>query len=151
MIYIVDEEKKFTSADDAAEYITENMNYDAFDEMLNETSEEVNVRGYTFSPSDVLKELDETAYSCEKNDYYDSLSRNISYEIDRIDDRCSKSFYGFDVGAVDDEWYESEIEDLEEELGELDSDNDNDRIDEIEKELQELRKEYEELMAGVVA
>lgn len=42
---------------------------DEYDEMIDDCSDEVNIFGMTYSPSQVLKELDPVAYRCGKSDY----------------------------------------------------------------------------------
>lgn len=80
-----------------AHEITDNMEDCYYDEMLNEVYGEVNICGYTYNAADALYRLDETAYRCGKNDYYDSLASDIGDEINWMDDGDTKKFYGFEV------------------------------------------------------
>lgn len=114
MKYIVDGEHEFTTASEAAYYITENMSDDAYDEMLDECYGEIEICGYSYAASIALYRVDEIAYNCGKNDYYDSLASDIEYDIDRMDDGEENDFYCFTVECVDDE-EEEEEEDEEEE------------------------------------
>lgn len=110
MKWIIDNET-FEDADDAARYITDNMSDDAYDEMLDECYEEIEICGCSYSPSLALYKVDPIAYNCGKSDYYDSLTSDISYEIDRMDDEEEMDFYGFTVSAI----WEDEDEDEDEE------------------------------------
>ena len=86
-----------------AEYITEHMNDDVYDEMLDECYEPINICGCEYSPSVALYRVDEVAYRCGRNDYYDSLASDIADEIDRLDDGDEIEFYGYIVTATDDD------------------------------------------------
>lgn len=99
---------EFETASEAAYYITENLGEEPFDEMLDECYEPVKILGYDYSPSLALYRVDEIAYRCAMNDYYDSLSQDIEYDIDRMDDGETETFYGFEVEAVEDEEAEEE-------------------------------------------
>lgn len=46
---------------------------DMYDELLNDCNDEVRIGGCTYSPSDVLKQVDPTAYRCGFNDYCNEL------------------------------------------------------------------------------
>jgi hypothetical protein len=52
-----------------------------FDEMLDEGDKVITIAGYTFSPSQVLKECDPTAYRCEMANFADTLIE-CGYEIE---------------------------------------------------------------------
>ena len=80
-----------------AREIADNMEDCYYDEMLNDVYGEVNICGYTYNAADALYRLDETAYRCGKNDYYDSLESDIVGEMNRMDDGDTKTFYGFEV------------------------------------------------------
>lgn len=51
--------------------MTESEAYELYDEML-DTEGEVRAGGLSFSPSDILKELDQVAYDCGFNDFCDA-------------------------------------------------------------------------------
>lgn len=61
---------------DQFEVLTEAEALDNYDEMIDDTNREVEVLGYFYSPSYVLKTIDETAYRCGFSDYCDSLLDN---------------------------------------------------------------------------
>ena len=52
-----------------------------YDEMLDETNSEIKIAGMTYSPSQVLKEVDPIAYRVGKSDYADFLIRD-GYEVE---------------------------------------------------------------------
>lgn len=87
---------------------------DQFDEMLDESGD-VDVAGYTFSVSHILKNLDPIAYRCSLNDYVDS-----TYSIEDLD----------------------EYKEMEEKIGELENEITDleDQITEAEEEIQALEE-----------
>lgn len=109
MKYIIDG-NEFTTAREAADYITENMDDSVYDDMLDECYDEIEICGCTYAPSIALYRVDEIAYNCGKNDYYDSLSGDIASEIDCMDGGDEEEYYGFTVECVDDEADEEETE-----------------------------------------
>jgi hypothetical protein len=73
--------------DDIKKYIEEeieSIDSEAFyDQFLDDTNEPVSIAGYTYFPSNTLKEVDPTAYRCGKNDYIDACLSDRDYiEID---------------------------------------------------------------------
>lgn len=66
-------------AEEAAYYLA----YETYDDMLDETYEEVSICGHTYPPSVVLKRTDEIAYRCGLLDYTNYLSNDIKeIEVD---------------------------------------------------------------------
>jgi hypothetical protein len=58
-----------------------------FIEFINETNPEVTICGLTFSPGNILKEMDPVTFRCMKNDYISMLedeNENLSIQIDDI-------------------------------------------------------------------
>lgn len=53
-----------------------------YDEVLDEIEGDVVVAGLTFSASQIIYELDETAYRTMKNDYVDGVVRDLMYDLD---------------------------------------------------------------------
>lgn len=98
MFYTIDDER-FETASKAAYFITENLDDEPFDDMLDECYEEVEICGLSYAPSIAFYRTDEIAYSCARNDYYDSLAGDIEYELERMDDGDELDFYGFTVEA----------------------------------------------------
>ena len=145
MIYIVDGTEKFTDGSKAAEYITENMGDSAYADMLDECYGDIDICGYSYSASIAFERVDEIAYRCGRNDYYDSLSRDISDDIGRMDDEETAEFYGFEVEAYDDDYLEDQINDLKEEI----ADTEGEDVSEMETELQELINQLNTLREGI--
>jgi len=100
----------FEDASEASCYIIENMDDSYYDDMLDECYGEIEICGLSYSPSIALYRVDEIAYNCGRNDYYDSLSGDIEYELERMDDEEEEEFYGFDVKAIEEEEEEEEEE-----------------------------------------
>ena len=73
-------------AEDAAYEVAERT----YDDMLDDCYEDVNVCGYTYSPSVALERLDPIAYRCGLSDYHNSLLSDIEeVEIDDEDEEES--------------------------------------------------------------
>jgi hypothetical protein len=53
-----------------------------FDNALDECNEEVKIGGCTYSPSYVLKNIDETAYRCGLNDYVDGVDKEQTKQLE---------------------------------------------------------------------
>ena len=95
--------KIFDDAREAADYIMEHCNDDVYDEMLDECYGEIEICGLSYSASIALYRIDEVAYNCGKNDYYDSLASDIAYDVERMDEGEENDFYDFTVTAIEDE------------------------------------------------
>lgn len=92
----------YNTAEKATAYITENISEDYFDEMLDECCPEVEICGYTYSPSLALYKTDETAYRCAYNAYTDSLRPNVLDELEGMEPGGGTlEVYGFDVECVE--------------------------------------------------
>lgn len=74
---------------------------DQYEEMLNEEGP-VKVAGLTFEASQIIKELDPTAYRCGLNDFVDSLDKEDTEEYQKLEEELEE--------------LEDELADLEEEL-----------------------------------
>ena len=74
-----------------------------YDDILNEEGD-VKVAGLTFSPAQIVKELDSTAYRCGLNDYVDSIDKTELTEYMDLEEEL--------------EALENELTDLENELEE---------------------------------
>lgn len=79
------------------------MSNDVYDDMLDEYYGDVNICGIEYSASVALYRVDQTAYRCGMCDYYDSLSCDISGEIENMRDGETAEFYGFTVEATEEE------------------------------------------------
>lgn len=85
---------------------------DQFDEMLDESGT-VEAGGYSFYPSQILKECDPVCYRCGLNDYADSV-----FDASETDDYKALQ-EEIDQLKSDIEDLESEIEDLENQIADL--------------------------------
>lgn len=89
-----------------------------FDEAL-DSEGDIQVAGLTFSPSDILKNCDETAYRCGVNDYADGEGwieiNGDNYDSDEVE-KARESFVEELQSELAD--LESEKEDLEEQVKE---------------------------------
>lgn len=83
-----------------------------FDDMLDDSTPEIEIGGLTYSPSHVLKNVDPVAYRCSLNDFVDSLDVEDSDEYEALQDEI-------DQLKSDIEDLESEIEDLENQIADL--------------------------------
>lgn len=101
--YIIDGEKEFQTAEEAADYIVENMDDDVYDEMLDECYGDIEICGYSYSASLALYRVDETAYRCGRNDYFDGLRPDILDELDNMDSDDTTTIYGLEVEFSSDE------------------------------------------------
>jgi len=57
-----------------------------YKEMINETNNEVNICGMTYSPSDVLESVDPIAFRCGLSDYVSEYFVEVDDIYYRIDD-----------------------------------------------------------------
>ena len=85
---------------------------DQFDESLDDSIPEIEIGCLTYLPSNVLKNVDPTAYRCSLNDYVNYLDVEDSDEYEALQEEI-------DQLKSDLEDLESEIEDLESEIEDL--------------------------------
>lgn len=91
----------FEDAGYAAQYIIENLDDELYDDMLDECYGEIEICGLKYSASIALFRVDEIAYNCGKNDYYDSFYREIVDELERLDIDEETDIYGFTVKLIE--------------------------------------------------
>lgn len=108
MKWIIDG-RTFDDARNAAEYILENGDNDAYDEMLDEVYGEIEICGYSYCASIALYRVDPIAYRCGRSDWEDYEAGEIEYQLERMGDGESDTFYGFDVEAIEEEEEEESI------------------------------------------
>lgn len=101
MKWIVDD-KEYEDSRLVAQFIVDNVDDSVYDDMLDECYEPINICGLSYSPSLALYKVDIVAYSCGKNDYYDSLFGDIVYELERMDDGETANWYGIEVECKED-------------------------------------------------
>lgn len=73
-----------------------------YDDELDETYQDYEIGGLTFSASQVLKECDPTAYGCMLNDAVDSELRAANHQLE-IRGECSVDGKTFMIEEIDDE------------------------------------------------
>ena len=102
--YVVDGEMEFESISECAEYIVENgINEDDYDSMLDVSYEDIEICGMSYSPSLALFRVDEVAYYCGLNDYRSSQQSDIEYELNRMSNGDSDTWYGYEVEVIEEE------------------------------------------------
>lgn len=94
---------EFESVDDVSLYITENLDESYYDKMLDDCYDEIEICGLSYAPSLALYRVDEVAYRCGMNDYYDTLRGDIEYELERMCDGEEQEFYGYTVEYIEEE------------------------------------------------
>ena len=100
--YVVDGEMEFESISECAEYIVENgINEDDYDSILDVSYEDIEICGMSYSPSLALFRVDKVAYYCGLNDYRSSKQSDIEYELNRMDDGDSDTWYGYEVEVIE--------------------------------------------------
>lgn len=95
--------EEYNDAGMLAQEISENIDEDVYDEMLDDCYGEIEICGCSYAASIAMYRVDPIAYRCGFNDYCDSLYSDIKYSLERMDDGDSENFYGNDVECVDDE------------------------------------------------
>ena len=76
-MYTIDE-KKFETAEDAAQYVINNVDLTCeYDDVLDARYED-------FTPSEVLRKVDEAAYRCGYLDFVDGVYSDMVYELERM-------------------------------------------------------------------
>lgn len=63
------------------EKLENNENTDEYDDMLDDCNPEIKIGSMTYSPSHVLKNIDEIAYNCGMNEYNDEKISELQDEI----------------------------------------------------------------------
>lgn len=99
-MYKVNEE--IMELDEVLSYFEDNIDEEHYDNMLDECFEEVNILGYTYTPSLALYRVDEVAYNCGFNDWKNSeIYENIQYVLERMTDGDTENFYDIEVECLD--------------------------------------------------
>lgn len=76
----VSEEEFSAQLEDAIDRYCE----ETYDDMIDDTNEEVHIGGLNYSPSIVLKRCDEIAYRCGLSDYQSSELRDAQYQLGQV-------------------------------------------------------------------
>lgn len=96
------EDKHFSTADEVADFIAETLcdsyeGEEAYNDMLDECCDEVNICGMTYLPSVCLKKVDPIAYRCGLSEWADGERSDILYNIERMDEGDTESCIIADV------------------------------------------------------
>lgn len=110
--YLVDGER-FDDEVELADYILDDLDSDYYNDYLNEVYSPYEIEGICFSPNNILKNGDETAYWQGYNDYIDSLKENLVYELRHMNAGSADGFYGCVVECYEDEEDEDDEEEPE--------------------------------------
>lgn len=102
-MYTIDE-KRFETAEDAARYIVDYVDLtDEYEETLDGCYEDITVCGYSFTPSEALRKLDESVYRCEYLDYVEVVYSNLVYDFDCMSDGDTFLIYDLEVVCAEEE------------------------------------------------
>ena len=102
LMYKVNGGIELMNLDEVLRYFIDNIDSEYYDDMLDECYEEVNILGYTYSPSVALYRVDEIAYNCGFNDWKDSeVYGYIKEEIEGLDLGEEEEYYGINVECID--------------------------------------------------
>lgn len=102
MKYIADN-VELETIEEVVEKILDDMNDGYFDDYLDEVYGEIEICGVSYYASNVLKEVDETAYNVYKNDYKDSLYSDVYAEVENISSGGKERIYDTNVECIDDD------------------------------------------------
>ena len=80
---IVNENMEFATMEEVAEYISENTDYEEYDEDLDNCYGEVKIGCCTFYPSEILRECDPIAYRCGFDDFKSFVYDDVLCDLER--------------------------------------------------------------------
>lgn len=112
MKYTIDDFLVFNTADEVAEYISDNIDDDYYDEFIDECYGDIKIGTLSYSASYVLRNVDEIAYNVGFSDFTETL--DIAYEVEGLSDGETIELYGFTISAEEDEEEEADDDDEEE-------------------------------------
>lgn len=114
---IVIKQSEITSKQSEIDNFEYECSDDEFSDWIDSIYPEVTIGSLTFSPSDIMKELDPIAYRCGKSDYESNYDLDDCEEYNDLKDE-SESL----EGELSD--LEGELEELQDELDNLESEED---------------------------
>lgn len=123
-IWKIDDESVFESAQEAADHICENnddvCNTEMYDDMLDECYGRFDIGGNGFYASTILKELDNSVYWSDYDEYKNETeyeyAKELARDLERMSDGDEDCFYGYEVKCIDDEEDEEEEEEETDEV-----------------------------------
>lgn len=80
---IVNENMEFATMEEVAEYISENVSFEEYDEDLDSCYDEVKIGCCTFYPSEILQTCDPIAYNCGFADFKSFIYDDVLYDLER--------------------------------------------------------------------
>ena len=80
---IVNENMEFATMEEVAEYISENTDYEEYDEELDDCNDEVKIGCCTFYPSEILRKCDPIAYRCGFDDFKSFVYGDVLCDLER--------------------------------------------------------------------
>lgn len=92
--------KEFETADEATQFIIDNIDEQYYDKMLDDCYGDIKICSYSYTASNALKGIDEIAYRCGYNDYTDSLYTDILDEIKLLEDSDIYNNYDIEVECI---------------------------------------------------
>lgn len=115
--YDVDEEQRFEELDDLFDEIESEVDPeefdDDFDDYLYDVEGEVTICGYGYSPADVLRQIDYTAYSEAICDWFSGILEDARYEAQHYD---SAEVFGWTIEFVEDDEEDDEEDLMDEDI-----------------------------------
>lgn len=112
MKYTIDN-KTFYTPEDVAEWISENLDQDLYDEFLDEIHGEVEICGYSYQASLALERVDPIAYRCGFSDFQDMVYSEVKDELDGTTGNYvteTVELYGYEIECEEDPEEEEEEE-----------------------------------------
>lgn len=94
---IFTQQETFFNEQELAELISESIYEEEYDDMLDECYPEVEITGFSYSPSVALYRVDRIAYDCGFNDYKDIAYNDVLCELNSLCDGEMYSAYGVTV------------------------------------------------------
>lgn len=102
-MYKVDD-RLVETAQEVVNYMNDEIEESYFDKEMTELYGDVEICGSNYVAIEVLKQIDETTYSCEFNDWKDSRTKDAYRDIIRMSDGDILTIYGIEI-----EYSETEV------------------------------------------
>lgn len=110
MYYYLVNGERYDDEEDLAEAVLEDLDSDYYDDYLNEVYSCYEIEGVSFSPSTILKTMDETAYWQGYDEYVDGLRNDLVYDLRHMYVDSSEDIYGCTVECCEEDGEEDEDE-----------------------------------------
>ncbi len=104
MIYKIDDDCTYETAEEVAEHISQNnIDMNSYDEMLDDCYREFKVGNITYLTSQVFATIDPIAYDCGFDEYVDNIYGEILYFLKQMSDGDIQDFYGSSVKCIEED------------------------------------------------